>query len=236
MKRPFDSIKEIFSDSLTRSREDLKAMFEQAHSFMIWIVGFSIGGLSLIVANVSKIDQNICHSCIKCILILLTTSIISGIIYRLSIIRYQAKFRDAMFYIEGSFSDKQIIPTTRNLSNENDIKEIVKFIKEDFDEDLFHVIDIYESADAEHKMQMLSDIKIHYEKSGQWAKKSFDNGINFAKDVYQKAFGLSTDKVNKLFNDYSSRQLRIWMLIASISFYLSCLTFIAVIIILCASY
>lgn len=47
MKRLFDTIRELFAENLKRSRENTKFIFDRADSFMVWIIGFLIGGLSL---------------------------------------------------------------------------------------------------------------------------------------------------------------------------------------------
>lgn len=80
MERPFENITKTFFDSLERTRENQKYNFSNSEKFMIWIVGFAIGGLSIIVSNTTTLNQSFSHCTIKTILCLLSISIIFGII------------------------------------------------------------------------------------------------------------------------------------------------------------
>jgi len=237
MKRPFDTVKEIFADNLERSREDTKFMFEQADKFMVWIVGFSIGGLSLIVSNIINLDKKFNYYSIKSILILLAISIITGIIYRIAFSIFQAKFRETEFYIEGAFSNKEIMNINPDdLSQEVDIKQIIKKINDDYGEDLSYILPIYENANQQYKDFIIEDLKRYYKKTGEWVKEDWNFSINYAKEVYKKAFGFSDSKIDKVFNEDASKLLKFWRRIVAVSFYTSCISFFIVIILLCATY
>jgi len=237
MKRPFETVKEVFFDSLEKTRENNKFIFEHSDKFMVWIVGFSIGGLSLIVINLSKFDKTFSYILLKSILVLLAISIISGIVYRIAFYTYQIYFRQIEFYLEGAFSNKEFMEIEPDdLTEEKDFKEVIRRLKEDFGENVSDMLDIYEQADTERKLFLLNDLKSHYKKTGEWAKKDFELAIDYAKDTFQKAFGFSKKKVDKIFNDNSSAKLKVAGWITTLSFFLSCLSFVAVIIILCVAY
>ena len=48
MKSPFETVTETFFENLDKLKENQRYNFNNSEKFMIWIVGFSIGGLSII--------------------------------------------------------------------------------------------------------------------------------------------------------------------------------------------
>lgn len=238
MKRPFESVREIFFDNIARSRENAKFIFEHSDKLMVWIVGFSIGGLSLIVSQLTEFNQSFTHCILKGVLILLSISIVSGIIYRIAFYFYQIQYKNIEIFLETAFSNREFMNIEPDdLSEETDIKEVVRRLRDDFGEDLSYIFNIHASVDDNHKTILLEDMKKHYAKVGEWAKKDFINAIDFAKDTYKKAFGLNDRQINNVFEKSNSTTLlKIYGWISKVCFLISCTTFISVIIILCYNY
>ncbi|MET4082845.1 hypothetical protein ABIB40_002809 [Pedobacter sp. UYP30] len=172
MKRPFDTVKDFVFDNLDKTRENNRFIFEHTDKFMVWIVGFSIGGLSLIIINLNKFDKTFSHSFLKSILVLLVISIISGIVYRIAFYTYQVYYQQIEFYLEGAFSNKEFMEIEPDdLTEETDIKEVIRRLKEDFGEDVSNMFSIYEKSDEERKLFLLNDLKSHYKKLENGLKK-----------------------------------------------------------------
>lgn len=237
MKRPFEIVKETFFENLDKLKENQRYNFSNSDKYMVWVVGFAIGGLSIIVTNLTQFNQSFSHCIIKTILILLAISIISGILYRWAFYIWQIQYQSVEFYLQGAFSDKEIMETNPDdLTNEKDIKEVVRRIKIDFGEDVSHILPIYEQANVDGKEYLLNDLKNHYKKVGEWAKRDFELAMTYIKDIYKTAFGLSQKKVDKLFNSNTTKKLKFFGWMAAIMFLLSCLSFVTVVIILCVVY
>jgi len=92
MKGPFETVTETFFENLDRLKENQRYNFSNSEKFMIWIVGFSIGGLFIIVSNLTQFNQSFSHNILKTILILLSISIISGIVYRWAFYLFQIQY------------------------------------------------------------------------------------------------------------------------------------------------
>jgi hypothetical protein len=237
MKRPFDTVRQMFLKNLSKTRENSRSNFEQLDKFMVWIVGFSIGGVSILATNLSQFTRAYNHDLVKIILILLSISIITGIIYRWSFYLFQVEYQAAEFYFESAFADEdfmQIDPD--DLSEEKDYKEVVRRLKEDYGEDHSNLINIYENSDNDKRKFLLSDLIRHYHKVGEWAKKDFEIAVEYAKDTYQKAFGLSAKKIDKIFNSSSAFWLRVYSKVTSVAFLISCISFVAVLVLICVKY
>jgi hypothetical protein len=237
MKRPYENIKQIFFENLDKVKENQRFNYKFLDKYMIWVVGFSITGLGIIVTNLTGFSTAFDHCVLKIILILLSTSIISGIIYRLAFYFWQVQYQAIEFFLQGAFSDNEIMETyPDDLEDENDIKEVVRRIKNDFGEDVSHMLPLYDQGPPDIQQLILDDLKDHYKKTGEWAKRDFEFGMNYVKSIYKTAFGFSQKRIDKIFTEQTPTKLKIYGWITLISFLLCCLSFIAVIIILCAAY
>jgi hypothetical protein len=238
MKRPFDTIRELFFENVNRSRENARFIFTQSDNLLVWLVGFSIGGLSIIVSNLTTFNSTFSHCTVKTVLTLLTISIIAGILYRIAFYIYQINYRNIEIFLETAFSNKEFMDIDPDdLTEVKDIKVVIRKLKDGFGEDLSHIQNIYDTVDEHHKNLMLEDLKKHYNNLSLWAKHDFTNAMEFVKDTYKKAFGLSDKKTNSLFSkSHSATLLKIFGWITTVSFLICCGTFIAVILILCTQY
>ena len=237
MKRPFISVTEIFFENLDKLRENQRYNFERSEKFMLWIVGFSIGGVSIIVTNLTQFGQTFNHDFVKVILILFSTSIISGIIYRWAFFIFQVQYQSIEFYLQGAFSNKEMMDIDpEDMTNETDIKEVLRRLKDDFDEDAYFILEDYNKLPQEGKDFLLNDIKNHYKKVGESVKKEYEFSMNYVKSTFKQAFGLSEKKLNKLFNRNASKKLKLFGWLTAITFIINCLAFTSVIIIMCIKY
>lgn len=237
MKRPSELIRDFLFENLEKSLENQRYNFSNSEKFMLWIIGFSIGGLSIIITNLTQFNQIFEYCTIKTILILLSISILSGIIFRWFFYKYQIHYQGIEFYLRGAFSNQDVMEIDPDdISDENDIKEIARRFKIDFDVDLSAFIKVYNNLDEVGRSEMINDLKNYYKRLGEWVKNDYEAGLSFVKETYKKAFGLSDKKVNKLFESSSSNSLKISGFFTSASLIISCLSFFSVIIILCISY
>ena len=237
MKRPYEAIKEMFFENLTQLRENQKYNFSNSEKFMIWLVGFSIGGLSLIVTHLTEFNELYSRNIIKTVLVLLTISIVSGIVYRWAFYLFQIQYQGIEFYLKGAFSNQEIMDIDADdLEEEQDIKEVVRRMKVDFGEDVSHVIEIFNQVDSNAKLFLLQDLKSYHKRTAAWAKADYDLAIGYVKDTYKNAFGISDKKIEKMFSSTSRYLLKFWGSVVTIAFFISCLSFIAVIVLLTILY
>lgn len=237
MKSPFDTVTETFFGNLDKVKENQRYNFNNSERFMIWIVGFSIGGLSLIASNMTQLNQIYNHCTIKLILNLLALSIFSGIIYRWFFYLFQIQYQNIEFYLQGAFSNKEMMAIEpKDLTNEEDVKEVLRRLKNDFGEDASFIMEDYTKLNDEGKLFLLNDLKKHYKRVGEHVKDEYKLSFDYAKKVYKDAFGLTSKKVNKLFNSNTSKKFKLYGWITTIALLISCLSFLIVVLILCIKY
>lgn len=239
MERPFDTRLKLVYETLEKTKENFIFNFNQNDKILVWIVGFSVTAISLIISKISDISENYSDYILKTVLLLLTTSIISGIIYRLSALLFLQKYQSIMFFLEGAFSKEKTMPTeTQELKNPDDIHEIYQKIKTNFDYDYSDIIELYnQPQSAESKNYYIEYLKNEYARLAEWAKNEYQHADEYMKSVYKIAFGLSDKQISKLFSkNKDSFYLKLWGWISVISISICLITFISVIVILSMNY
>lgn len=237
MERPFESITKTFFNSLEKVRENQKTNFANSEKFMIWIVGFAIGGISIIASKSTSLNNNFTYCSIKTILCLLSITIIFGIIYRWAFYMYQIQYQKIEFYLQGAFSKSNMLETEpRNLENISDLKEIIRVLKIDFNQDCSNAIIGFENHNLTKQNEIINELKEYYRKLGIRTKKEYEFTMNYIKDVYSSAFGISKNKIERIFNQKTSKYLKIYGTMTLFSFLLSVTSFITVILILAIGY
>lgn len=237
MKGPFEVLTNTMFENLTIQRENQRFNFNYLDNFMIWIVGFAIGGLSIIAANLTALNKLLDHHVIKIILILLTVSIVSGIIYRWSFYLYQVYYQNFEFYLRGAFSNKEMMEIDpEEIKDEKDIKEVVRRLKTDFGEDASFILDTYKSLNTEGKEMLLADFKNHYQRIAKSVKEEYILALAYTKDTFVKGFGISEKRYDQAFTQNSAPYLKFYRTLSGVAYVLSTISFIIVILILVCNY
>lgn len=238
MKRPFESITETFSNSLERVRENQITNFANAERFLVWIVGFSIGGVSIIFSNLTSINQNYCVSDIKIVLWCLCLSIISGLIFRWSFFKMQTYYQNIEFFLQGAFSNTEAMMETdpQDLSDTNEVQEIIRKLKFDYDLDYNFILETFDNYDDDNKEIIKQNLKNNYKIAAENVKKEYELSMDYVQDVYSRAFGISKEKIQKLLNKSQSKYFKIYGKISDVAFLISCLSFLFAIIYLAILY
>ncbi|MDP2527610.1 hypothetical protein [Maribacter dokdonensis] len=239
MERPFDTRLRQTYGTLEKTKANFIFNFSQNDKILVWIVGFSVTGISLIVSKISDIAENYSDCILKTVLILLTASIISGIIYRFSALLFLTKYQNIMFYLEGAFSKEKTMPTeTRELKKPDDIHEIYQKIKADFDHDYEDVLNLYNQPQTdESKKYYIDYLKSEYQRLAEWSASEYKIADDYVKGVFKTAFGFTDKKINKIFSkNNDSFYLKLWGRICGISITVCLISFVSVLIILAFNY
>ncbi len=237
MKRPFDDVTDTYNENLERVRENQLRNFENSEKFMLWIVGFAIGGLSLIFSNLATLHDHYSCLVVKIVLVALAISVVSGIVYRWAFYIYQIQYQDIEFFLKGAFSNKRMMSTDReNLSHETDFKYMVFKLEYDFGFDWKHTLETYENGDAVAKNFLMNEVKMMYNNMSEMAANDYEFAMKYVADVHKEAFGLSDSAFEKIKNKNTSSLLNIYRKITIAGFFTSCLSFIFVIVLLTVLY
>lgn len=239
MERPFDTRLRQTYDSLEKSKENFIFNFNQNDKVLVWIVGFCVTAISLIISNVAKISDSYSACILKAVLILLAISIISGITYRFSALLFLKRYQNAMFFLKGAFSQEGIMPdSARELKKPNDIHEIYQNIKMDFGYDYADVINLYnQSQTNEVKKYYVEYLKSEYLRLAEWSANEYKYANNYIKNVFKNVFGFTEKKINKIFSENNnSFYLKLWTRICQISISICLISFVSVILILVVYY
>jgi hypothetical protein len=226
--RPFDQIREIFRTTNRENRELLKYVFEKSDNISLWIIGLSIGGISIYANNIADIQKTISPCFLQPILLLLTISVTSGIIYRGLFLYFFVVLNNTQRGIDIAFSNQKTMDTESRLTGKETFKELIEKVKDGLGDDLSHLIEAHEIIDDKNKKILYQSVVDHYLKSVDFAQKDTSLAFDFIADTYSKFTGTSKANYLKKFSSHNAGRQYKWTLWLTTIFYLTyILTFIS---------
>ncbi len=105
--RPFDQLRDIFKDANSHSKELFKYVFEKSDSISLWIIGLSVGGISIFANNIGKVRDSVNPQFLSPILYLLAISVTSGIIYRVLFLNFYVLLSQTLDGIDVDLLEKR---------------------------------------------------------------------------------------------------------------------------------
>lgn len=221
MKMPFDQILEIFRESNQENKKLLKFVFEKSDSISLWIIGLAIGGISIFANNIADIQKAISPCFLRPILLLLSISVTSGIIYRGLYLYFFVVLDNIYRGIDIAFSNNEMMDLESTLNGSETFPELIEALKRGFREDLSYLIPAYEKIDKEAKREVYESVVNHYLNRVEFAKKNVDDAFDFVADTYSKFFGRSKEKYIKEFKGKSGVQKYKWAANLTFIFYVA---------------
>ena len=226
--RPFDQFREIFRTSNNDSRELLKYVFEKSDSISLWIIGLSIGGISIFANNIADIQKVISPCYLRPILLLLAISVTSGIIYRGLYLYFFVVLNSTIKGIDIAFSNRKTMDTESNLTGNENFKELVTKVLDGTGDDLSYLMTAYNDVNDAARIILYKSVVDHYLKSVEFAQKDTDLALDFVADTYAKFYGLNKEKfLNKLKSpNPGGNQYKRTLILTTIFYFIYILTFI----------
>lgn len=239
MERPFDTVVKAAHGTLEKTEKNYIFRFNQNDKILVWIVGFSITAITLIVSNTTDLNKAYRSDILKTALLLLIISVISGIIYRVAALAFLTKYQGKMSFIEGALPREKMMPTkVPDVSSIDEIQEISQLLQIYFDIDYSDIVDEYNNTTSEEsKEHYLEYLKSEYERLGEWAANDYENGVNYLRSLYRDTFGWSDNQIDKNLeatNDILSLKTYGW--ISTISISICIISFVSVLILLAYYY
>lgn len=227
--RPLNQFREIVRKSNNDDMELLKYVFEKSDNISLWIIGLSIGGISIFANNITDIQNEISPYYLKPILLLLTISVTSGIIYRGFYLYFFVVLNHTFKAIEIVFSNRRMMDTESILTGNETIKELVVKVLNGTGDDLSYLITAFNNVDENAKEIIYKSIVDHYLKSVEFAQRDTALSLEFIADTYSKFFGMNKEKLlKKLENPSVGRgRYKIFLTLTMVFYFLYILTFIA---------
>ena len=98
---------------------------------MIWIIGFSIGGIALILSNLSQLNSSLLNNT-KAVGILLCITIVFALLYRLTAYYFIIKARLTENFLTSYLSEEDIMPMVPEDLSTKSFEDMVEIITDDF--------------------------------------------------------------------------------------------------------
>ena len=216
--RPFDQYREIFRTQNAESKELLKFVFKKSDSISLWIIGLSIGGISIFANNIANIQKVLDPYYLKPILILLAISVTDGIIYRAYFLYFFVVLNNTQRGIDIAFSNESSMDTENLLNGNETFEELITAVK-DNSGDLSYLLNVYNTIDNNGKSILYKSVVDHYLESVEFAKNDTALVVDFIADTYSKFTGISKEKYLKKINSHNAGRQYKWTLRLTTAFY-----------------
>lgn len=220
--RPFVKIRSIFKDALIHDEDLLKYVFEKSDSISLWIIGLSIGALSIVANNISDIQNSISHECLKPILFLLALSITTGILYRGFYLYFFVIVTTTNKALQVAFSesDTKTIDIEPQLNGNETFEQLLDALMNGFEEDLTYLKATYDTIDETGQKILYKSVVDHYFKQIEYAKYEEELALNFVAEAYNKFTGISKEKfIKKILKPQTGNRYK-WTIRITTSLYL----------------
>src|ERR1700749_4102410 len=122
--RPFDQIRDTFRKNNQRDKELLKYVFEKSDSISLWIIGLSVGAISIFANDIGKVKSLINPHFLSPILYCLSISVTCGLIYRTLYLRFYVLSDQNMNGIDIAFKRKKTMDTESFLSGSENYEQL----------------------------------------------------------------------------------------------------------------
>ena len=163
--RPLNQAKNKNKNRFKGIKDLLIMVFDKADAFSLWIIGFSIAGIGLLIGNTDKIKPLISPNLFHRISISLCVSIIAGIIFRYVYMWFFMLNMKIMDRMISDYSPEEHLP---NLTNSKDLdgtqsfEELLIATQQYAGQDLSHFLIDYANADEQQRQILYKTIVDYY--------------------------------------------------------------------------
>ena len=185
-ERPLNSIKNRNQENFKRTKHLIISVFERADAFSLWIIGFSVGGIGLLLSNSEKLkhsfNQDITHS----ISISLCTSIIAGIFFRYIYMWFfmiNIKMFDRLISDYSSENELPILTNSQDLNGFETFEELVVIVEQYTGKDLSHFITDFINADDAQKLSLRQSLHDYYLQNDSFNNIDSQRGNEFVRNM-----------------------------------------------------
>ena len=233
MDNPSKALQKLATSQIKQSSETDKFIFEHSDKLIMWLIGFALAGVSLIIGNLEKLNINYSKCQINTLLFFLIATVILGILYRIFMFEYLLLKKNKDIKYEKAINGIDMMNVNaKGLENQNDFKAIIKNLKSEFGEDLSYLNPVYDNLKLNGKTveceEFISSIKKHYNNVLEWSKKDFELGIELINKAFSSSYGKNIKFIQKI--KLKTWPFQMFKILSFSAFMLTCLSFITVMI------
>ncbi len=229
---PSKTIKQLCLSSIENTKDDIEYIFNKSDSLVVWLIGYSITGITLVISNLTDFVSYYKTFEIHLILTCFVLTIISGVVYRIIYFFYQMKFRNSMNHFKLLLTEWNSMSLNDiDIDSIENVDEILYLLNKNFGLDFSKLKKSYKDFEGDTKIETLNSLKTYYKNFHEWAKNDFKIGLKEVKHAMKTSFNLSDKKINKIYDNYSAKGIN-FLSIASKTLMISCFLFFIISIVL----
>jgi hypothetical protein len=197
IERPFDQVYALFKDNNQKNKDLLKYVFEKSDGISLWVMGLSVGALSLLFTNILNIKKLIPAANLSFLVWSLSISVISGIIYRVLFLYWFVLQNRIGDQIDIAFTREKKMHQVSLLNGNETFQQLVFLVQDSTGIDYSHLIPLFNESDEENKKILYDSLVGHYLKNIEFAKEDLKLAVDSAIEIFAKAGATNKDKFLK---------------------------------------
>lgn len=190
----------------TESKEIVKYVFELSDKVSLWIIGISLGALSLLLSNIADILPYMSVINLKTVLIFLFVSGLCGILYRVVYVFYFIYTNEAFRIMDAYLSEDERQDTESVLTGMETYVKLIELNQQFRNLNTDGFIKEYNEADVVGREQLYNNLVVWYINGVRAAKEDFDWTKNDISEAYNTYLGIDKKKFYKV---HSTKPLRL---------------------------
>jgi len=201
MKNPFEHYSEIALQENKEGTELVKYIFEKGDKATFWIVGFSIGGISIIANNMFSFADRFPNSSINVILIFLIISVVSGIIQRNLSLHFLIILSQIQQFYKIAFSGDSTIDVVSRLNGDENFEQLIEKIKIGTGRDFSSFLRVNPKYNEEERATLTKHLLEQYNMDLDFARKDVERFNQYIAEIYNITVGAKKEKTIEAFKN-----------------------------------
>jgi len=179
-------------------------LFQKADAWILWFIGFSIGGLALFAGNLDKFSNRLTSDQVHQIFTKSFFAIISGVLFRYVYMWFYMHLMTNIFSRTAiDFDSKYDQPVYKKLEGNETFTELIIRVNTYTGENFNNLLLTFIEADEKKRIELCSILIDYYQKAEVFNSDDLTKGLDYVKERLQVYYGRPFEELKKKDNSFN---------------------------------
>lgn len=204
LQTPWEYLIKVAKKVNTETKDEVRYIFGLSDQFSLWIIGLSLGSLSLLLSTLKDILSYISVYNLKIVLFFLFLSALLGVIYRIVFIFYYIQNNKALRIMDFYLTDDERQDIESSLKGNESYDDLIELNQQFVNLNADALREEYNSSDDIGRIHRYNTLVAWYTSAVREAKKDFDWTRNDIAERYNEYVGINK---KNFYKEYSNKPL-----------------------------
>jgi hypothetical protein len=204
MHKPEKLIKDRINHLYGENKNLVVDVFQKADAWILWFIGFAIGGLALLAGNLDKFHDRLTPAQVHNIFIALFYSIVSGIVFRYFYIWFYIHLvKNVYGRLLYDFNSEFDLPSFRPLTGNETFEELIILLNNATGESFESLLPTFANLDGEKRVELCLTLINYYNQTRNFYEQEITKGSNLVKERLEVYFAKPIEEHSKQDNSFN---------------------------------